>query len=165
MGLFDSRDHRHLSQREHLDHKFVETGENPTPQPGFEGSIYGMQRSVPVERWQGVLPPTDLGRAASQNHSFIVRNNDLPANADTFGETGNGRFPKWNPLWKEREHLERAKQLRYEWDTMTPHGSVENVLLFQNNRTQASRPAPNVIPTVPPAYTPHKIKKLSISGQ
>lgn len=118
-------------------------------QPGFEGTHMGQHRFIRTERYQDT-PPSDLGRTAVYDESFATRAGDYGPRGDWRAE---GPAGLWNPLWAEPDMIRGRHQQQYEWDFLTSHGAVEDVLLHRSNLSRAIPARPYTIPTEKPPCT------------
>jgi hypothetical protein len=129
-------------------------GERARQQPGFGGTSMAQHQMIPTERTD-VEAPSDLGRTNATDYVWASRVGDYaPA-------PGNHRphpAGPWRPLWREQWVLDGRRQNRYEWDFLTAHGAVEDVLLHRAQWTRAPPGEPYTVPTerpVPTMSSPH----------
>ena len=117
----------------------------PTPQAGFFGSSLGQNRFLKTSYTQGT-PPSNMGGGQPKDDRFAQGNRDVRPEPRLF--EAQPLLAKWVPLWSEPEMVRGRLQHEYEWDFLTSHGAVEDVLLHRDNATSAPDAAPYTTPTV-----------------
>lgn len=118
-------------------------------QPGFGGTSMAQHQFLRTERYQET-PPQNLGRTAVFDESWATRAGGRQIRGPYLHETPEGR---WNPLWADPDHRLGRLQQQYEWDFLTPHGAVEDVLLYRSQLSRAPPGNPYTIPTEHPGTT------------
>lgn len=146
VDLFERRNRHVLAGNRGLDtHHY---SGKPVPQPGWDQTSAGMHHFVLTEHTMGT-PPSELGRVPDYDRQFAERV------GDTFqphpGFTQKDPRGPWNPLWMTDYMRNGQKQDQYEWDFLTPHGAVEDVLLYRSQLSRAPFGHPYTVPTEHPA--------------
>lgn len=115
--------------------------------PGFSGTSIAQHSFIRTERYQ-VTPPSDLGRVAAFDREFAEAIGDYTPTPQEDREDPRG---PWMPMWASKEMVEGRKEQQYEWDYLTPHGAVEDVLLYRYGGSRAPNAQAYTIPTSHPA--------------
>lgn len=105
-----------------------------------------------TQRYQDT-PASMLGRTEAYNRDerLVNQMHENPAKVDPRG------FGK--QLWQEPAAVRERQRHQYEWDFLTPHGAVEDVLLFRQHRNRAPPPSAYTIPTERPLRVESKMRK------
>jgi len=122
-------------------------------QPGFYQTKPGQEGFVRTERHQ-ITPPAELGRIPEEDREFARTLGDYGPHPGWLRTPAAGR---WNPLWHEDWVVQGRINNQYEWDFLTPHGAVEDAMLYRANLTRA--PTGLVAHTIP-TVRPHPVQKM-----
>jgi hypothetical protein len=123
-----------------------DTSGNAPAQEGFGQSVLGSHMNQRTE-WSQQQAPTDLGRTNVFDEQFAQRNGDYGPHP------GDGRpnpAGNWNALWAHPQVIRGGQQNRYEWDFLTAHGAVEDVILHRQSGNHAPPGQAYVLPTEKP---------------
>lgn len=129
----------------------------PPPFPGANDSAIA-NKNIRTKQFQGVAPPTNLGA--------------LPVEDPTYQYSGEFLHKPFQlqdgyvvqPWITEPDQVLARKEMEHRHLYSGPHGAVENVLMYQNNRVKAPRAQANRIPLEAPlplhapVFNMHKLK-------
>lgn len=77
-----------------------------------------------------------MGGGQPQDDRFARGMRDVPPQPRLFQTLKS--LPDWIPLWSEPEMIRGRQNHEYQWDFLTSHGAVEDVILHRNNATAAA---------------------------
>lgn len=108
-----------------------------------------------TQRFQDT-PASMLGRTEAYNRDERLLNQQHE-NPNKYDPRGFGK-----QLWQEQAAISDRKRHQYEWDFLTPHGAVEDVLLFRQHRNRAPPPSAYTIPIDRPMPVESKMRKHAV---